>query len=504
MILLYDSIVNHRRMRFPGLALILLLSCAVRARAVPAFNKEDAVVFTSATPQAFTGTYPALRLYFLRPSAGASGVEVGSALSADGIAWAEDLPTAGRLSTATLPSVSASSITGCDVLAIPGGFRMEYSIVSTTGAFRIHSATSTDGLHWANDAGTRVDNGAAYLASPKLVTLNDGSWRMYYAGNVDGGTDLANRQILTARSTNLGLLWSAPTVALSTMAYEVGASVLTNGKVRLYYTEPLAGSATATVVLSAVSSDAGGASFAIENGFRISTSAASGSLGFPVPARSTDTFRWRLYYGYADAGSSTESVHSALTGAPAPAAMAPNKVTNAQSTVTFTISGDVFSGPVAPTIQLTSSGQAPLLPVSLVRNDDQTLTATFNVLGQNPAFWDLAVTNSDGAAAALPNALFIDFNPGSVSLVNNLLRPRTGSTTAVTINTFNDGHVTARLFTSDGRRVRTLFDADQPKGALNLTWDGRDEGGAPVASGLYLLHVTAPRIETKAKIIVIK
>ncbi len=479
----------------------LLLLCAGRARAVPTFNPESAVVLASATPQAFAGAYPSLRMYFLRASSSTPGIEIASALSADGVAWTED-PAAGRLSTATLPTVSASSITGCGVLPISGGFRMAYSIVSTTGAFRIQSATSTDGLHWANDPGVSVDNGAAYLGSPKLVTLNDGSWRLYYAGNVDGGTDLANRQILTARSTNQGLQWSVPSVALSTMAYEVGASVLTDGKVRLYYTEPLAGSSTATVVLSALSSDANGVSFTTESGFRISTAASSGSLAAPVPVRSTDTFRWRLYYAYDDAGASTSDAHAALTGPPAPSAMAPNKVLNSQTTVTFTISGDVFSG--APTVQLTASGQLPLAPSTLVRNDDQTLTATFNVFNQTSSFWNLVVTNADGNSATLANALFIDYPAGSVLLVNNLLRPRTGTATAVTITTFNDGRVKARLFTLDGRPVRTLFDADQPKGVLSLSWDGRDGGGSPAASGVYLLHVSAPHIETKAKIVVIR
>ena len=492
-----------------ALAAALFLLGAGRARAVPSFAKENPVVFDSATPQGFTYTVPSptfsypLRMFFIRRI---TGVEVGSALSdATGLVWTEEA-AGGRVSTNTLPSVSASSITGCDVLPIPGGFRMEYSITSTTGAYRIQSATSTDGLNWANDTGTRVDNGATFLGSPKLVTLNDGSWRMYFAGNSDHGTDLANRWIMTSRSTNQGLLWSAPTLALAATASSVGASVLTNGFVRLYYSAPLAGSSTATVVQSALSSDANGTSFAAEAGFRISTASASGSLDGPVLARSTDTFRWRMYYRYSDLGFSTGDVHTALTGAPAPAAMTPSGVLNSQSTMTFTISGDVFSRPptaAAPTLELTYNGQM-LLPSSVVQTNDQSLTAVFNVFQLTPGLWSLTVTNSDGQSTVLPNALNVGFPNGTVSLVNNLLRPRTGTTTAINIQIFNAGQVTARLFTMDGRSVRTLLNANEPQGALALTWDGRDAGGAPVASGLYLLHVTGPNMNTKAKIIVIR
>jgi len=493
-----------------ALAAVLLLACAGLAAAAPSFDKEDPVAIASAAPQGFTYSAPAaaftypIRMYFIRTS---SAVEVDSASSPDGLAWAEDL-THGHLSTGTTPSVSASSITGCDVLPITGGFRMLYSIVSTTGAYRIQSATSTDGLNWANDTGTRIDNGATFLGSPKLVVLKDGSWRMYFAGNVDNGTDVTNRFILTSRSTNNGLQWSAPTVALATMAYSVGASILTNNFVRLYYTTPLQGSTTASIVNSALSSDVNGTSFTTEAGIRLSTTAAGGSLDAPAVVRDTDTFRWRMYYAYDGAGASTEDVHTALTGAPAPALVAPATVLNSQTTATLTITGDVFSGPptaAAPTISLTLGGQPSLLPIAaLTRVDDQTLTAQFNVLGQQPGLWNVVVVNADGRTTTLSAGLTIDFPSGSVTLVNNLLRPRTGTTTAIAITTFNPGHTIARLFTLDGRSVRTLFDGDQAKGIMNLVWDGRDGTGAPVASGLYVLHVTAAKIDVKSKIVVIR
>lgn len=465
------------------------------AGAAPSFDKESAVVFSSATPQAFTGTYPNLRMYFIRPS---SGVEVGSALSVNGINWTEDSPV-GRVSTNTLPTVSASSITGCGILPLAsGGFRMLYSIVSTTGAYRLHSATSTNGLAWANDAGVRLEGGGTALSSPKVVALNDGSWRLYYIRGPAGAG-----QVYTARSTDQGLTWSAPTVAVSTLAYEVGASVLTNGLVRLYFTEPLPASSTVTVVLSALSGDAGGGLFTVESGFRVSTASSSGSIAFPVPVRSTDSFRWRLYYDFSDPGVvTTAPVHSALTGAPAPAVLAPASVLNLSPTATVIVYGDIFSLP-APTLQLALGGQT-LLPTSVTRVDDQTLSAVFNVLNAPPGRWDLSVTNADGRATTLPQSLLIDFPGGSITMTNNLLRPRTGTKTSIAITTFNDGHMLARLYTLDGRPVRTLFDGPNSKGVLLLSWDGNDAGGSPAASGVYLLRVLAPKIDLKDKIIVIR
>src|SRR5262249_8636537 len=46
-----------------------------------------------------------------------------------------------------------------------------------------------------------------------------------------------------------------------------------------------------------------------------------------------------------------------------------------------------------------------------------------------------------------------------------------------------------RVFDPSGRLVRTVFDRLVEAGHQHVTWDGRDEGGKPVASGTYLYDV---------------
>jgi flagellar hook assembly protein FlgD len=45
-----------------------------------------------------------------------------------------------------------------------------------------------------------------------------------------------------------------------------------------------------------------------------------------------------------------------------------------------------------------------------------------------------------------------------------------------------------RVFDSAGRVVRTLVDRDEAAGFRECAWDGRDERGRPVASGVYFLR----------------
>jgi hypothetical protein len=41
----------------------------------------------------------------------------------------------------------------------------------------------------------------------------------------------------------------------------------------------------------------------------------------------------------------------------------------------------------------------------------------------------------------------------------------------------------------DGRRVRMLLDSAFPPGTHEAVWDGRDDGGHPVAGGVYFARL---------------
>ena len=52
-----------------------------------------------------------------------------------------------------------------------------------------------------------------------------------------------------------------------------------------------------------------------------------------------------------------------------------------------------------------------------------------------------------------------------------------------------EGDVELALFDSQGRRMRVLVSGEQPAGEFDLRWDGRDESGRPIASGLYFVRL---------------
>ncbi len=472
-----------------------------RAWSAPTFVTDTGVRIASAAPQAVAGAYPALRLYFLRGSTQAL-----SAVTADGLTFTAEAGL--RLSTTTQPAVDAAAITGLSILPLDaGGWRMLYSAVGADGLFRIFSATSADGLGWANEAGTRItaDGGNTYLARPSLVKLAGGDWRVYYIQDRNGGNQSADRRVFTSLSVDQGATWIGGSLALNSQTESVATSTspLTDGRVRLYYTSSLAGETTRHLILSAVSADSQGTSLARETEVRLSTGIADGAVSDPLVVRSTDHFRWRMYFGLSPLATAGDPVQrSAVTDSPDPQFMNPNLVLKANAAVRLEVRGEVFSPGAAAS--LVRTGEADIVGTAVTRQSDQSLLATFDIARRPTGLWGVAVTNANGRTGQRANALRIDFERGTVTVTDNLLRPREGRPAKIEIKLFDPGRVTAGIFTIGGRPVATLLDADLSEGTFTFTWDGKSAPGAAVPSGVYLLRVVGPRLNELSKIVVIR
>jgi hypothetical protein len=66
------------------------------------------------------------------------------------------------------------------------------------------------------------------------------------------------------------------------------------------------------------------------------------------------------------------------------------------------------------------------------------------------------------------------------------------------------GRVLVQVFDAGGRVVRTLADDWKEAGSYAVTWDGRDSGGTPLASGAYFYTIKAGEFVGKHKMILLR
>jgi hypothetical protein len=67
-----------------------------------------------------------------------------------------------------------------------------------------------------------------------------------------------------------------------------------------------------------------------------------------------------------------------------------------------------------------------------------------------------------------------------------------------------DGRVKLQVYSADGRLIRKLVDADRSAGSHSVPWDGLDESGRAVPSGVYFYMLAAPGVEESRKMILIR
>jgi len=63
--------------------------------------------------------------------------------------------------------------------------------------------------------------------------------------------------------------------------------------------------------------------------------------------------------------------------------------------------------------------------------------------------------------------------------------------------------VEVAIYNIQGQMVRRLFAGKQTAGVHTLTWNGRNEAGAPVPSGVYFYRVHAGQFNASRKLLLV-
>ena len=108
--------------------------------------------------------------------------------------------------------------------------------------------------------------------------------------------------------------------------------------------------------------------------------------------------------------------------------------------------------------------------------------------------YDQAVTTGVDPSAA----------PGAVTILRGNFPNPFNPSTAIRYDLATGGQVKLRIFDAGGRLVRVLQDGPQAAGPQAMVWDGRNDGAAPVASGVYFYQLEAPGYEASNRMVLSK
>ncbi len=97
----------------------------------------------------------------------------------------------------------------------------------------------------------------------------------------------------------------------------------------------------------------------------------------------------------------------------------------------------------------------------------------------------------------------IRMEPRTFSLYQNYPNPFNPST-VIAFELARNGEITLRVFDVLGRRVRTLAKGRMTAGRHTMVWDGRDDAGRPVSSGVYVYRLQSERMLQSRKMLLLR
>ena len=97
----------------------------------------------------------------------------------------------------------------------------------------------------------------------------------------------------------------------------------------------------------------------------------------------------------------------------------------------------------------------------------------------------------------------VEHSPARAGLSQNVPNPFNPLTT-IRFTLSRRAYAKLSVFDPTGRHIRTLVDGERAPGTHEVTWDGRDDRGIPVASGVYLYNLEAYGLGESRKMVLLK
>lgn len=152
----------------------------------------------------------------------------------------------------------------------------------------------------------------------------------------------------------------------------------------------------------------------------------------------------------------------------------------------------------------TASSQAAFAPwkVGVDPGVEYTILVTTLLVGDNNAFNDTLTA----VVESVPGIVGVcEEVPGVVAYASRCHPNPFNATTEIEFSLAESARVTLKIYDISGRLVRVLVDRELSRGRhAGVRWDGRDDRGAAVASGVYFYQLVSPAWVDTKKIVLLK
>jgi hypothetical protein len=134
------------------------------------------------------------------------------------------------------------------------------------------------------------------------------------------------------------------------------------------------------------------------------------------------------------------------------------------------------------------AGHGELVRMSFrVKSQGEAGLAIANVIARDVSNRDLAVTGATGGSSVTSRTAL------GAAFPNPFARA-----TAVNLSLRSSGRASLGVYDVAGRRVRSLLNGLQPAGSRTIVWDGLDDAGASLGTGVYVMRLDAGgRVESR-------
>jgi len=131
---------------------------------------------------------------------------------------------------------------------------------------------------------------------------------------------------------------------------------------------------------------------------------------------------------------------------------------------------------------------------------------TFRKIGSAAGQFQLSslqVLDPTGSVSVIQNVESMDLKPRDFGLDQNQPNPFNPAT-QIAYRLPVDGNVRLAIYNVLGQQIRTLVNGFTPAGVYSAVWDGRDDAGRQVASGMYLYRLDSGKFNSVKRMMLLK